>query len=181
VTSRRQGTCSNKPSPTTGPTRPAVAQRRQLEVQASLRIPRTVREDAEAVVTVALRKLLTAGHRAKPFTEPLRQAREQLAEAEATHQRRLDEHQRAPIWRCRSAGHAAHEAADVVAEKRDLVADLEVRAQPYVALVRSAKEHHQHAVRAASTARLTERLRHLELQPPTRTLDRGLDIDLPGI
>jgi len=160
---------------------PAVAQRRQLEAQAPQRTPRTVREDAEAVVTATLRKLMTAERRAKPFTEPLRHAKDQLADAEAMHRRRVDEHQRAPIWRRRSAGHAVREAADVVAEKRDLVADLDVRAQPYLALVRSAEEHHQHAVRAASTARLTERVQHLDLQPPTRTLDRGLDIGLPGM
>jgi len=160
---------------------PAVAQRRQLEAQAPHRTPKTAREDAEAVVTDALRKLITAERRVKPFTEPLRQAKDQLAQAETTHRRRLDEHQRAPIWRRRSAGHAVRQAAEVVAEKRDLVADLEVRAQPHVALVRSAKEHHQHALRAATTARLTERVHHLDLQPPTRTLDRGLDIDLPGM
>lgn len=160
---------------------PAVAQRRQLEAQAPRRTPRTAREDAEAVVSDALRKLITAERRAKPFTEPLRQAKDQLVQAETTHRRRLGDLQRAPIWRRRSAGHAAREAAEVVADKRHIVTDLEVRAQPYLAIVHSAKEHHQHAASAARTARLTERLHHLHLQPPTRRLERGLDVDLPGM
>ena len=151
--------------------------------------PPRILEPAEVTaLVVALRvarqakvELTTASHRAKPFIEPLRRAKEQLAQAEATHQRRLDDLQRAPIWRRRSAGHAASEAAEVVAEKCDLVANLEVRAQPFEALVCSAEEQHQQASRAASMAQITERLQHLELQPPTRTLERGLDIDLPGM
>lgn len=93
----------------------------------------------------------------------------------------LSEFERTPLWRRRSASRAVREAVQVAYDRRALVDELEEQAAPHVALVRTAEEDVREAERLASTGRIRERLEHLPLRAPTRHIDRGVEIDLPGM
>ncbi len=161
---------------------PAVTQRRRLSQQVpGLRPAHQQRRHAEAPVAAAHRDLVDARQRAAPFTEPLREATGRLAAAEGEHQRRLSELERSPLWRRRTARHAARQADAAVTERRQLVAALQASAQPHLLELRSAEDRHNEAQRTATTTQLTERLDRLEQRHPTRTVQHDVSIDLPGM
>jgi conjugative relaxase-like TrwC/TraI family protein len=153
---------------------PAVAQRRNLARQ----VPRDRSDDT---VVAARRALDDARREAEPCLDPLRAAKAELSAAEWTaraRQRALDD---TPSWRRRGATSQARDAADALDRARTKVEHLERDAAPYTARIDTAEASLRSAEHDASMERLKDRLQRVLLEPPTRTVDRSLGIEPPGL
>lgn len=72
-------------------------------------------------------------------------------------------------------------ASDVVEAAQAKVEDHERVAAPHTARIDSAQKDLHEAEHHASVARLRDRLDRLHLEPPSRTIARGVGIEPPGM
>jgi conjugative relaxase-like TrwC/TraI family protein len=154
---------------------PAVAQRRNLARQ----VPRT--RDAEQEVAAARRALDEARRQAEPELRPLHAAEEQLRVAEQRLQKQRRTLDEAPWWRRRAMTALVRDASDAVERAQATVDHQERAAAPHTARIASAQERLREAEHHASVARLSDRLDRLHLEPPSRTIERGVGIEPPGL
>ena len=154
---------------------PAVAQRRNLARQ----VPRT--RDAEQEVAAARHALDEARRQAEPELRPLHAAEEQLRVAEQRLQKQRRTLDEAPWWRRRAMTALVRDASDAVERAQATVDHQERAAAPHTARIASAQERLREAEHHASVARLSDRLDRLHLEPPSRTIERGVGIEPPGL
>jgi conjugative relaxase-like TrwC/TraI family protein len=161
---------------------PAVRQRRHLAAE----VPRTGHgandmESAEEAVAATWRALEDARQRAEPFLQPLVAAEADLRAAEdelrASHTV-LDE---APRWRRRGLGQRVDHAAQVVHAARDRRDAAAREAVPCVTEIEARTVDLRHAEDAVQRVRLRDRLDRLTVASPAHGLERGVDIDPPGL
>jgi ATP-dependent exoDNAse (exonuclease V) alpha subunit len=161
---------------------PAVRQRRHLAAE----VPRTGHgpndmESAEEAVAAAWRALEDARQRAELFLQPLAAAEADLRAAEAelrASHTALDE---TPLWRRRGLGQRVHDAAQVLYAARDRRDAAAREAVPFVTEIEARTVDLQHIEHASQRARLRDRLDRLTVASPTHGLERGVDIDPPGL
>jgi hypothetical protein len=161
---------------------PAVRQRRHLAAE----VPRAGHgpndlESAEEAVAAAWRALEDARQHAEPFLQPLAATEADLRAADAelrASNAALDE---APRWRRRGLGSRVDHAAKVVHATRDQRDAAAREAAPFVTEIEARSIDLQHAEDAAQRVRLRDRLDRLTVASPTRALERGVDIDPPGL
>jgi conjugative relaxase-like TrwC/TraI family protein len=154
---------------------PAVAQRRNLARQ----VPRT--RVAEQEVAAARRALDEARRQAEPELRPLHAAEEQLRVAEQQLQKQRRSLDEAPWWRRRAMTALVRDASDAVERAQATVDHHDRAAAPHIARIASAQERLREAEHHASVARLSDRLDRLHLEPPSRTIERGVGIEPPGL
>ena len=160
---------------------PATAQRRNLADQA----PRA--EQSRAVVSAAqeradaLRAYRDAVARAKPVMDALDRARREAELARHAHAAARAELDQAPIWRRRSVRQALADADNVMAHASQQLNAAAEHAEPYRAAVHEAQERVSELDRAATTERIRDRLRNLELRAAERAAGRDLGIEPPGL
>jgi hypothetical protein len=153
---------------------PAVVQRRNL----ALHVPRVRAEDS---VAAARRVLDKARREAEPLLEPLRAAEAEVRAAEQA----VREGKRAigetPRWRRRGMASLLRDASDALDAALAKVEVLERDAAPHTVRIDAAEETLRRAEHEASVARISDRLDRLSLEPPSRTIERGVGIEPPGL
>jgi hypothetical protein len=154
---------------------PAVAQRRNLARQ----VPRT--RVAEEEVAAAWRALDQARRQAEPALRPLRTAEKQLRAAEQQLRERQRAFDDAPWWRRRAMTALVRDASDAVERARTKLDDHERAAAPHTARIASVQDRLRDAEHHAGVARLSDRLDRLHLETPSRTIERGVGIEPPGL
>jgi conjugative relaxase-like TrwC/TraI family protein len=154
---------------------PAIAQQRNLARQ----VPST--GHAEDEVVAARRALDEARRAAEPALQPLRAAESELRTAEhelRTRQRALD---RAPRWRRRGMASLAREASDALDMAKAKVDASERVAAPHTDRVDAAENDLRRATHDATLARIRDRLVRAALEPPASAVERGREVEPPGL
>lgn len=154
---------------------PAIVQRRNLARQ----VPRT--REAEDAVAAARRAVEDARRAAEPLLGPLRVA---VAEVRAAEQEVRERHRtlaEAPRWRRRGMAALLRDASDAPDGARSKVEVLERAAAPHAARIDEAEKDLKRAEHEPSVARIRDRLDRMSLEPPSRTVERGVGIEPPGL
>jgi len=154
---------------------PAVVQRRSLARQ----VPQARAE--EDAITVTRRALHQVQRSAKPYLQPLAAARSEAQAAEAALREQRAALADAPRWRRRGMTAQLGAASGVLDAARSKVDALELLAAPHTVRIDAADKVLRQAEQDASDARLRDRIDRLFLQPPSRTIERGAEIESPGL
>jgi type II secretory pathway predicted ATPase ExeA len=154
---------------------PAIAQRRNLARQ----VPST--RHAEDAVAVARRAVDQARRAAEPGVQRLRAAESELRAAERVLRNRQSALDQAPRWRRRGPASLVRDASDDVDTAKAKVAAAELEAAPHTDRINEAENDLRRATQDATMARTRDRLEHMRLEPPTRTTQRGVGVERPGL
>lgn len=142
---------------------------------------------AEQLARLGLRPALVAmrgdeaRRQAEPVLRPLHAAEEQLRVAEQQLQKQRCALDEAPWWRRRAMTALVRDASDAVERAQATVDHHDRAAAPHIARIASAQERLREAEHHASVARLSDRLHRLHLEPPSRTIERGVGMEPPGL
>jgi hypothetical protein len=153
---------------------PAVARRRELLQQT----PRSGPIDPNEALARAERHLHNVQRRAEPYLQPLDAAETALAEVKRNRWDAERTRASAPRWR---RPLLARQVADATAAVDDAQARYDLARADAAPTLAELQEAHAEVRRAEITvdaARMRDRLDRLMIEPPARTIDRGLGIEL---
>jgi hypothetical protein len=118
---------------------------------------------------------------ADSFLSPVRAAEEAARQAEYEVRRHQAALTVAPWSRRRAMSALVDDAMTALDAERSKVALLEAAAEPHVTRIHVAEANLHRAEHEVSLARISDRLDRLTLEPPSRTIDRGVSVDGPGL
>lgn len=153
---------------------PAVARRRELLQQT----PPSEPIDPNEALARAERHLHNVQQRAEPYLQPLDTAEAELAGAKRTRWDAERARTSAPRWRRPLLARQVADATAAVELAQDRYDIARADADPALAELQDAHAEVRRAEITVDAARMRDRLDRLMIEPPARTIDRGLGIEL---
>ncbi|MGH9243837.1 MAG: MobF family relaxase [Acidimicrobiales bacterium] len=153
---------------------PAVVRRRELLHQT----PRPEPADPKETLARAERHLREVQRRAEPYLQPLDAAEIDLAEAKRNRWDAERTRATAPRWRRPLLARPLADATAAVEDAQIRCDTARADAAPALAELNGAQAEVRRAEIAIDAARMRDRLDRLMIQPPTRTIDHRLGIEL---
>ena len=153
---------------------PAVARRRELLQQS----PRSEPIDPNEALARAERHLHNVQQRAEPYLQPLDTAEAELVGAKRNRWDAERARTSAPRWRRPPLARQVADATVAVELAQDRYDIARADADPALAELQDAHAEVRRAEITVDAARMRDRLDRLMIEPPARTIDRGLGIEL---